>query len=146
MDKELRLVTTSLREIKRHRPCRSGMAKLKKHLGPKWSLDGRIPVLTILESNGLNDLHWAINNCKGLWWLLDAYHALRMSQPWRNTDAQHRLRLHRFRGAKFDQWQTITPEFQAHTRASEDKRSAARERLMRSALQRAIAKERKNRA
>ena len=46
---------TTLNEIREHSPCRDGWEKLLAHLGKTKADDEPLELLTILESNGLDD-------------------------------------------------------------------------------------------
>ena len=56
---------TTLNEIRKHDPCRPGWIKLLAHLGKTQADDEPLPILTILESNGLDDALWALRAVKG---------------------------------------------------------------------------------
>jgi hypothetical protein len=51
---------TTLNEIRKHRPCESGWTKLLSHLGKTKADDEPLPLLTILESNSLDDVLWCL--------------------------------------------------------------------------------------
>jgi hypothetical protein len=51
---------TTLNEIRAHKPCREGWEKLLKHLGKTKADNKPLPLLTILESNGLDDALWCL--------------------------------------------------------------------------------------
>ncbi len=51
---------TTLNEIRAHSPCEGGWEKLLKHLGKTKADDEPLHVLTILESNGLDDATWCL--------------------------------------------------------------------------------------
>ena len=51
-------VTTTLNRIRAYGPCHEGWTKLLKHLGKTQADDEPIDFLTILESNGLDDMLW----------------------------------------------------------------------------------------
>lgn len=51
---------TTLAAIRAHHPCLSGWKKLLAHLGKIAADDDPLPILTILDSNGLNDALWAL--------------------------------------------------------------------------------------
>jgi len=53
-------MTQGLNEIKSHDPCAEGWALLLKNLGKTKSDDEPIDLITILESNGIEDAVWAI--------------------------------------------------------------------------------------
>ena len=52
--------TTTLKKIRKHGPCADGWAKLLEHLGKTKPDDEPINLLTILESNGVKDMLWAL--------------------------------------------------------------------------------------
>jgi len=54
------MIYTTLNKIREHSPCESGWEKLLKHLGKTESDDEPLPLLTILDSNGLNDTLWCL--------------------------------------------------------------------------------------
>ena len=61
------MFTTTLKEVHSHQPCADGWKKLRKHLGltpaeAKKSIDP-LPILTVLESNGVDDAIWVIEYC-----------------------------------------------------------------------------------
>ena len=51
---------TTLNEIREHSPCRGGWEKLLSHLGKTKADDEPMHLLTILESNGLDDALWCL--------------------------------------------------------------------------------------
>jgi hypothetical protein len=51
---------TTLNQIRSHYPCSSGWTKLLKHLGKTAPDDEPLSLLTVLESNGLNDAVWCL--------------------------------------------------------------------------------------
>ncbi len=58
---------TTLNEIRKHSPCRSGWTKLLKHLGKSQADDEPLSFLTILESNGLDDTLWCLRAAPKEW-------------------------------------------------------------------------------
>ena len=54
------MICTTLEKIREHKPCAEGWATLLKHLGKKRADSKDLPLLTILESNGLDDTLWAL--------------------------------------------------------------------------------------
>lgn len=52
--------TTTLNEIRAAGPCEDGWRKLLAHLGKTKADDDPLPLLTVLESNGLNDALWCL--------------------------------------------------------------------------------------
>jgi hypothetical protein len=57
---------TTLNKIRQHAPCKTGWAKLLKHLNKTTPDDEPLPLLTILESNGLDDTLWCLRAVDGL--------------------------------------------------------------------------------
>ena len=61
--------TTTLSGIRKHGPCADGWAKLCAHLGITLAAaktdETPIPLLTILESNGLDDALWCLRAVTG---------------------------------------------------------------------------------
>ena|SRR5690554_671967 len=57
--------TTTLNQIRAHRPCAEGWQKLLSHLGKTKADDEPLSLLTILESNGLDDALWAARAIQG---------------------------------------------------------------------------------
>ena len=56
---------TTLNKIREHSPCKSGWEKLLKYLGKTKADDEDISVLTILDSNGLDDAIWCLRAVEG---------------------------------------------------------------------------------
>jgi hypothetical protein len=56
---------TTLNKIREHQPCTSGWTKLLKHLDKTCADDVEISLLTILESNGLDDALWCLRAVDG---------------------------------------------------------------------------------
>ena len=52
--------TTTLNAIRAHGPCAAGWSKLLAHLGKTKADDEPLPLLTILDSNGLDDALWCM--------------------------------------------------------------------------------------
>jgi hypothetical protein len=52
------MICTTLNKIREHGPCEDGWRKLLKYLGKTEADDDPLPLLTILESNGLDDALW----------------------------------------------------------------------------------------
>lgn len=57
--------TTTLDQIRAHHPCTGGWQKLLSHLGKTKADDKPLSLLTILESNGLDDALWAARAING---------------------------------------------------------------------------------
>jgi hypothetical protein len=53
--------TTTLRRIRAAKPCEDGWWKLLKHLGKATADDEEIHLMTVLDSNGLNDALWVLS-------------------------------------------------------------------------------------
>ena len=56
---------TTLNKIRDHSPCRDGWEKLLKHLGKTKADDEPLSLLTILDSNGLDDALWCLRAVDG---------------------------------------------------------------------------------
>jgi len=56
---------TTLNKIRSHSPCENGWKKLLKHLGKAAPDDEPLPLLTILNSNGLEDAVWCFRAIEG---------------------------------------------------------------------------------
>lgn len=56
---------TTLNKIRAHSPCADGWEKLLKHLGKTQADDEPLSILTILDSNGLNDALWCLRAVEG---------------------------------------------------------------------------------
>jgi len=54
--------TTTLNDIRAASPCKDGWEKLLSHLGKTKADDEPLPLLTILDSNGLDDALWVLSN------------------------------------------------------------------------------------
>ena len=53
-------LTTTLNRIREHHPCKDGWEKLLRHLGKTAADDEIIDLLTVLESNGVQDTLWCM--------------------------------------------------------------------------------------
>ena len=56
---------TTLNAIRKHQPCKDGWKKLLKYLGKTKPDDEPLPLLTILESNGLDHALWCFRAVEG---------------------------------------------------------------------------------
>jgi hypothetical protein len=56
---------TTLNKIRLHSPCTSGWTKLLKHLNKTCADDVELDLITILESNGLDDALWCLRAVDG---------------------------------------------------------------------------------
>jgi hypothetical protein len=54
------MICTTLNKIREHGPCAKGWQKLLKHLGKTEADDEPLPLLTVLDSNGLDDALWCL--------------------------------------------------------------------------------------
>ena len=54
------MIYTTLDRIREHSPCADGWRKLLKHLGKTGADDEPLPLLAVLESNGLDDALWCL--------------------------------------------------------------------------------------
>lgn len=54
------ILYTTLTEIKKHNPCSDGYKRLLKYIGTDYPIDQPIDILTILQSNGLDDTTWVL--------------------------------------------------------------------------------------
>ena len=57
---------TTLNAIRAHSPCASGWAELLRHLGKTQADDEPLALVTILDSNGLDDALWCLRACEGI--------------------------------------------------------------------------------
>ena len=56
------MIYTTLNKIREHGPCEDGWVKLLSFLGKTKADDEPLPLLTILESNGLDDTLWCLRS------------------------------------------------------------------------------------
>ena len=56
---------TTLNKIRAHSPCTSGWAQLLAHLGKTKADNEPLSIITILESNGLDDALWCLRAVEG---------------------------------------------------------------------------------
>ena len=56
---------TTLNQIRKHAPCAGGWEKLLAYLGKTKADDEPLSLLTILDSNGLNDALWCLRAVEG---------------------------------------------------------------------------------
>ena len=56
---------TTLKKIRSHHPCKEGWKKLLQHLGKPFEDDEPLTILTVLESNGLDDALWCLRAVDG---------------------------------------------------------------------------------
>ena len=55
------MICTTLNKIREHSPCKDGWEKLLAYLGKTQADDEPLPLLTILDSNGLDDCLWCLH-------------------------------------------------------------------------------------
>ena len=59
------MITTTLRKIRQHDPCKEGWRTLLTFLGKTGVDDEPLPLTTILQSNGLDDALWCLRTLEG---------------------------------------------------------------------------------
>ena len=59
------MITTTLRKIRQHNPCREGWRTLLSAQGKTEVDDEPLPLTTILQSNGLDDALWCLRTITG---------------------------------------------------------------------------------
>ena len=59
------MITTTLRQIRQHNPCSEGWRTLLTFLGKTGADDDPLPLVTILQSNGLDDALWCLRTITG---------------------------------------------------------------------------------
>jgi hypothetical protein len=59
------MIYTTLNKIRAHNPCAGGWAKLLRRLGKTRADDEPLALLTVLESNGLDDALWCLRAVEG---------------------------------------------------------------------------------
>ena len=59
------MITTTLRQIRQHEPCKEGWRTLLTFLGKTEADDEPLPLTTILQSNGLDDALWCLQTVTG---------------------------------------------------------------------------------
>ena len=62
---KMNVVTTTLRQIRQHNPCSEGWRTLLTFLGKTGADDDPLPLVTILQSNGLDDALWCLRTVAG---------------------------------------------------------------------------------
>lgn len=55
-------ITTTLNAIREASPCKDGWEKLLSHLGKTKADDEPLPLLTVLDSNGVDDALWVLSH------------------------------------------------------------------------------------
>ena len=56
---------TTLNQIRACSPCKSGWTKLLAHLGKTSADDAPLSIITVIDSNGLDDALWCLQAVKG---------------------------------------------------------------------------------
>jgi len=107
-------VRTTLNKIRKHKPCTDGWEKLLTYLGKTKADDEEISVLTILDSNGLNDALWCLRAVEG------HDKEIRLYAVWCARQVQHLLTDQRSLDA------LDVAEKYANGQAAEDELNAAR--------------------
>ena len=74
---------TTLNKIRAHSPCADGWAKLLRHLGKTQADDEPLALVTILESNGVDDALWCLRACD------DIAREARLYAVWCARQVQH---------------------------------------------------------
>ena len=59
------MITTTLWQIRQHSPCSEGWRTLLSYLGKTGVDDDPLPLVTILQSNGLDDALWCLRTITG---------------------------------------------------------------------------------
>jgi len=59
------MITTTLNKIRENKPCQGGWEKLLRHLNKTKPDDAPLPLITILESNGLDNALWCLRTVEG---------------------------------------------------------------------------------
>ena len=105
---------TTLNKIRDHSPCRDGWEKLLKHLGKNKADDELLSLLTILDSNGLDDALWCLR-------AVDGYNKeILLYAVWCARQVQHLMRDYRSINA------LDVAERYAHAQATYEELKAAR--------------------
>ena len=60
------MAQTTLKRIREHSPCDPGWKKLLRYLGKTQADDEPLSLMTVLESNGLDDALWCLQACDGI--------------------------------------------------------------------------------
>ena len=77
---------TTLNKIREHRPCTSGWEKLLYYLGKTKADDEPLSLLTILDSNGIDDAIWCLRSVAG------RDREIRLFAVWCARQVQHLLK------------------------------------------------------
>ena len=77
---------TTLNEIRKHNPCTDGWQKLLTYLGKTKADDEPLSLLTILDSNGIDDALWCLRAVEGY------DREIRLFAVWCARQVQHLLK------------------------------------------------------
>ena len=94
------MITTTIAKIREHGPCENGWKKLLAHLGKTEADDEPLALLTILDSNGLDDAIWSFralpeHNAKWRHYAVDCVeHVKHLITDPRSLEALRIARLH----------------------------------------------------
>jgi hypothetical protein len=80
------MIHTTLNAIRAHGPCADGWKKLLTHLGKTEADDEPLPLVTVLNSNGLDDALWCLRSVP------DAAPAWRMYAVWCAWQVRHLMK------------------------------------------------------
>ena len=106
---------TTLNKIRKHSPCPSGWQKLLTYLGKTKADDEPLSLLTILDSNGLDDAIWCLRAVEGY------DREIRLYAVWCARQVQHLLKDQRSIDAIY------VAEKYANGQATQDELDAARD-------------------
>ena len=106
---------TTLNKIREHSPCENGWKKLLKHLGKTQADDEPLSLLTVLDSNGLDDALWCLRAVEGY------DREIRIFAVWCARQVQHLMQDERSLAA------LDVAERYAHGQATDAELSAARD-------------------
>ena len=120
------MICTSLNKIRAHSPCEDGWKKLLEHLGKTQADDESLPLLTILDSNGLDDTFWCLRTVP------EHDREWRLFAVWCARKVQHLMKDERSIAAldvaeRFANGQATVEELEVAEAAARDARAAARD-------------------
>jgi hypothetical protein len=90
---------TTLNKIREQSPCVDGWAKLLRHLGKTQADDEPLALVTILDSNGLDNALWCLRVCDGInrearlyavWCARQVQHLMTDPRSWAALDVAER--------------------------------------------------------
>jgi len=105
---------TTLNKIREHEPCKSGWEKLLSYLGKTKADDEPLSLVTIIDSNGLDDALWCLRAVEGY------DREIRLYAVWCARQVQHLMTDQRSIDA------LAVAERYANGQATEDELTAAR--------------------